>query len=61
MRINGTYGSLTGEKDLQYSETQNLKFDADYTQGSVLFRITARGSKTRFAALKKVNLSFLAG
>ena len=61
LRINGTYGTLTGEKDLQYTETQNLKFEADYTQASVLLRITARGSKTRSAALKKVNLSFLAG
>jgi hypothetical protein len=61
LRINGTYGTLTGEKDLNYTETQNLKFDAEYTQASILLRVTARGSKTKYAGLKKVNLSFLAG
>ena len=61
MRVNGTFGTLTGEKDLNYTETQNLKFNADYTQASVLLRITARGSKTKYAGLKKVNLSLLAG
>ncbi|MFM1998574.1 MAG: hypothetical protein RL204_521 [Bacteroidota bacterium] len=61
LRLAGSYINLTGEKELQYTDEQNLKFDATCTQGAALLRFTARGSRTRSAALKKVNLNFLVG